>query len=471
MMVIQVRKGKGGFYRINKDGEKKILEAINLKTGKYFKSKKINLNFDDNILIKSLITRKDKYGEYAWSVLSKVILYASSLIPDVTDEHNNIDEAMRLGFNWTIGPFEMLDEIGVKFFSEKDQNLKLNRFINELYLPSAVWKEKRFWYGKTQVYLNSNLKTLRRIKRKDHKQLKNIGVDYRIFDRTYPFTRPYGARLGEFSVNYPNKLGVRRFNIVEFITKANTLDRSSMEILHQSTDEALIIINDAIQFSSGVNLKYVMNFANEGNWREIEKFIYAFQQTCKTLKYSSNPVISAPSGLAIGGGFEVVVQSDYVVSHTNVVFGLVETLVGLIPAGGGCKEMLLRWMQTEEAKKDPNFASLKVFDIIGYAKTANSPNEAIPYKFLLGKDKVVINRDKLLDESEKLLEEIREDYKPSEKPVFNLPGSSVRDRMYEILENLYKEKKILDHGMEVGKQLAFVLSGGNTTLDRELRRR
>ena len=121
----------------------------------------------------------------------------------------------------------------------------------------------------------------------------------------------------------------------------------------------------------------------------------------------------------------------------------------------------------EESKNDPNFAPLKVFDLIGYAKTASSPNEAISrHKFLLDKDKVVINRDRLLSESEKLLEKIKENYKPPAEPFFKLPGSSVRDKMYGILENLYKEKKILDHGMEVGKQLAFVLSGGNTTFDK-----
>jgi len=223
-----------------------------------------------------------------------------------------------------------------------------------------------------------------------------------------------------------------------------------------------------MQFSAGVNLNYVMNFASNREWRHIEQFIFNFQQTCKSLKYSQYPVISAPSGLAIGGGFEVVVQSDYVVSHTNVVLGLVETLIGLIPAGGGCKEMLWRWLQSEEAKNDQNFASLKVFDLIGYAKTATSPNEALPYKFLLDKDKVVINRDRLLVESWSLLEEIKKDYMPPEKPIFKLPGSSCKNKMYEILENLYKDKKILDHGVEVGKQLAFVLSGGNTSLDKEL---
>ena len=130
--------------------------------------------------------------------------------------------------------------------------------------------------------------------------------------------------------------------------------------------------------------------------------------------------------------------------------------------------MLGRWMHAQEVKEDPDFAPLKVFDLIGYAKTASSPNEALPYKFLLKKDRVVINRDRLLNESEKLLEEINQDYKPPKKPIFKLPGAGVRDIMNEILENLYKDKRVLDHGLEVGKQLAFVLTGGNTTIDKEL---
>jgi len=437
------RKGKGGFYRMNKESGQKILEAVNLKTGDYSPSKKIDLGIDDKVNIEYLISRNDKYGEYAWSVLSKIVLYASSLIPDVTSEHNNIDEAIRLGFNWTMGPFEILDAISVKFFAKKDQNMKFNRFIREKYY-SQINDSRKEWYGETQLYLDKHLNTFKKIKH----YTRNRSNLYKGSAETYDLNN--------------------NTTIVEFTTKANTLDDNSMQILSKASEQNLIIINGAMQFSAGVNLNYVMEYAKDSKWRGIEKFIFNFQQTCKNLKYSEFPVISAPSGLAIGGGFEVVCQSDYVVSHTNVVLGLVETLVGLIPAGGGCKEMLFRWMQSEESKDDPAFAPLKVFDLIGYAKTANSPNEALPHKFLLEKDKVVINRDRLLHESEKLLEEIHKDYKPPEKPLFKLPGAVVRDKMHEILENLYKDKKILDHGLEVGKQLAFVLSGGNTTMDTEL---
>jgi len=241
-----------------------------------------------------------------------------------------------------------------------------------------------------------------------------------------------------------------------------------MDALKKASDKNLIIINEGMQFSAGVNLNYVMDFAKEKNWKGIEKFIYHFQMTCKQLKYSDNVVIAAPSGLALGGGFEVLVQSDYVVAHTNIVTGLVETLVGLIPAGGGTTNMLWRWMQTQEAKKDPNFAPQKVFNIIGYGKTVSSPTEAIPFKFLLEKDKSIMNRNKLLSVSLDLINEKKDGYKPPKQSTFKLSGSQVRDKMFKTLENLFKEKKILEHGMEVGKKLAYVLSGGNTTIDKEL---
>jgi 3-hydroxyacyl-CoA dehydrogenase len=222
-----------------------------------------------------------------------------------------------------------------------------------------------------------------------------------------------------------------------------------------------------MQFSAGVNLTYTMEFANKNDFKSIEKFIKYFQETCKHLKYSKHPVISAPSGLTLGGGFEVMVQSNFVASHTNIVVGLVETIVGLIPAGGGCKEMLARWLNTDEAKKDPNFASLKVFDIIGYGKTATSPVEAIPMKYLMPEDKKIMNRNSLLEEAKKILIN-NKDFKSPEEFKFNLPGKSVLEDMNKILDKLYNDKIILDHGVTVAKELANVLSGGDTTIDKVL---
>jgi 3-hydroxyacyl-CoA dehydrogenase len=426
------RKGKGGFYRMNKSDNKKILEGINLETGEYSLSKKFNLG-SEKMDIVGLINRKDKYGEYAWSVISKIIKYASSLVPGITDKFNDIDEAMRLGFNWSKGPFEMLKEIGVKDFFERIDTFENNKFLENL----SQSKDENF-YGERQQY--TDLETLGKIKPRANKLDKNNSAE------TYRFDD---------------------FNIVEFTTKANALDYDSMDSLKNATDKPLIIINEAMQFSAGVNLSYTMNFADKGDFKSIEKFVKYFQETCKHLKYSKYPVVSAPSGLALGGGFEVLCQSNFVASHTNIVVGLVETMVGLIPAGGGCKEMLWRWSQTEEAKNDPDYAPLKVFDIIGYAKTATSPIEAEPLKYLRPEDKKIMSRNSLLQVSKEIIQN-NKDFSPPEECTFKLSGKSVYDKMVKMLEKLYNDKIILDHGMEVGKELAKVLSGGDTTLEKNL---
>ena len=426
------RKGKGGFYRINKTGATKVMEAINLETGDYFPSKKIDVK-SDKVDLKGLIDRKDKYGEYAWSVISKIIKYASSLVPGITKEFNDIDEAMRLGFNWAKGPFEMLEEIGVKNFFDKVDEFKGNNFLESL----SKTKNEDF-YGERQKY--TNIETLGKVKK------TASSLDGNDSAKIYRFND---------------------YNIVEFTTKANALDYDSMDALKKATDKPLVIINESMQFSAGVNLTYTMQFADKKDFKSIEKFIKYFQETCKHLKYSKYPVISAPSGLTLGGGFEVMVQSNFVASHTNIVVGLVETIVGLIPAGGGCKEMLARWLDTDEAKADPNYAPLKVFDIIGYGKTATSPVEAEPMKYLRPSDKKIMNRNSLLEISKKILME-NKDFKAPEEPKFNLPGKAVRGEMDQILDKLYNDKIILEHGVEVAKELAHVLSGGDTTIDKTL---
>ena len=427
------RKGKGGFYRINKSDGKKVLEAFDLNKNRYFPAKKIDLQINKVNLLE-LINRNDKYGVYAWSVISKIILYSSSLIPQITKEYNDIDEALRLGFNWSMGPFEMLESIGLDNFFSKIQNLNNNDFLKNLKDQNL---EK--FYDQRQKY--TDIETLGKIKPKAIKIDKNNSAEI------YRF---------------------KNFNIVEFATKANTLDYDSMDSLKKATDKPLIIINESMQFSAGVNLTYTMDFADKGDFKSIEKFIKYFQETCKHLKYSEHPVVSAPSGLTLGGGFEVLVQSNFVVSHTNIVVGLVETIVGLIPAGGGCKEMLWRWSQTNEAKKDPDYASLKVFDIIGYAKTATSPIEAEPLKYLKPEDKKIMNRNSLFSLSKKILED-NKNFKIPKECTFNLSGKPLKEKMIKVLEKLYNEKVILDHGVEVGKELANVLSGGNTTIDKNLK--
>ena len=410
----------------------KSWKQLILKLEKYSVSKKINIK-SDKVDLKKLISREDKYGEYAWSVISKIIKYASSLVPSITKDFNDIDEAMRLGFNWTKGPFEMLEEIGVETFFGKIDDFKGNAFLENL-----SQNRNQDFYGSRQKY--TDIETFGKAKK------KALSVDGNSSAQIYRFND---------------------YNIVEFTTKANALDYDSMDALKKATDKPLIIINESMQFSAGVNLSYTMDFANKNDFKSIEKFIRYFQETCKHLKYSNHPVVSAPSGLTLGGGFEVMVQSNFVASHTNIVVGLVETIVGLIPAGGGCKEMLARWLDTDEAKNDPHYAPLKVFDIIGYGKTATSPVEAEPLKYLKPEDKKIMNRNSLLEVSKKILDNNKQFKAPSETE-FKLPGKEVLIEMNKILEKLYNEKVIREHGVTVAKELAHVLSGGDTTIDKTL---
>ena len=299
----------------------------------------------------------------------KIILYSSSLVPAITEEYNDIDEALRLGFNWSMGPFEMLEAIGLQNFFSKIEDLENNNFLK-------VLKDKKINLFMMKDKNILDIETLGKIKKNVIKKDKNESAEIFRF---------------------------KEFNIVEFNTKANALDYNSMDALKNATDKPLIIINESMQFSAGVNLNYVMEFIKNKDLKSVEKFIKYFQETCKHLKYCKNPVISAPSGLALGGGEEVLLQSNYVVTHTNIVMGLVETIVGLVPAGGGCKELLWRWTQTEKAKNDPDYAPLEVFNIIGYAKTATSPQEAKPLLFLDKNHEVIINRNELLPTARSLI--------------------------------------------------------------------
>ena len=225
------RKGKGGFYRMNKANNQKILEAINLDSGDYSPSKKIDMGID-TVNLKELINRKDKYGEYSWSVISKIIKYASSLVPGITDKFNDIDEAMRLGFNWAMGPFEMLKSIGVNEFFNRIDDFKNNAFLQNL----SKTKDENF-YGSRQLY--TDIETLGKVKPKAIKTDKNKSAEiYRFKD----------------------------FNIVEFTTKACALDYDSMDALKKATDKPLIVINESMQFSAGVNLSYTMNFAEKNDF-------------------------------------------------------------------------------------------------------------------------------------------------------------------------------------------------------------
>jgi len=453
------RKGKGGFFRMNKSSEKKTLESLNYNNYTYHESKKVNLNLPDVMNISKVLDRNDVYGQYAWSIIKKTVLYAANLVPDVTENFNDIDEAMKCGFNWSKGPFEILNEIGIEnFISKLDQNDKIPPYLQQLNdknksLFSISKNNLEYFHGK---YFYTPLKRPQGIiSLSDIKKSSN------------PIYSNSSASIWEIN----NKT---KFLCVEFHTKANALDGLTNDCLMKAYElvqdkfDGIVLANDAMQFSAGVNLNYFYDKAINKEFKEIDSFLNNFQQSLYQLQHAKFPVVSCPSGLAIGGGYEVVSQTSFVAAHANSILGLVETLVGLIPAGGGCKEMLRRWSNHPEINNDPKLLSLKVFNLIGYATTADSPTKAKTQMFLNENDVMVMSKDRLLEEAENIILTKKENYTSVDDASFILPGKTVLSSMEDILNELHEKKVIGVHGLEVGKKLGYMLSGGETDASKKL---
>ena len=447
------RKGKGGFFRMNKSSGTKVLESLNYNNYTYSESKKVNLQLPEVMDINKVLNREDVYGKYAWSIMKKTILYASSLVPDVTENFNDIDDAMKCGFNWSKGPFEILNEIGIiNFVSKLEKDDKIPPFIEQLLNQKkslfSVAESSLHYFHPKQSY----------VPMQRPKGVINLSD---IKKSSSPIFNNPSASIWEVQ-------GRSRFICVEFHTKANALDGLTNDCLNKAYDlckekyDGIVLANDAMQFSAGVNLNYFYDKAVSKKFDEIDVFLNNFQQSLYRLQHADFPVISCPSGLAIGGGYEVISQTSFVAAHSNSVLGLVETLVGLIPAGGGCKEMLRRWSNHPEIKNDPKLLSLKVFNLIGYATTADSPSKAKAKHFLGDQDILVMSRDRLIEEADNIIFTNKENYKALEGASFTLPGPTIMSEMLDILNELKDKKVIGEHGIEVGKKLGYMLSGGET---------
>ena len=253
---------------------------------------------------------------------------------------------------------------------------------------------------------------------------------------------------------------------LEFHTKANALGPESMALMRAALDkvaerhDGLVIYSDSAHFSVGFNLEFVRACIAERRWRTLDEGLVAFQHACRAAKHAPFPVVSAPSGMALGGGFEVLLGSDFVQSHANVVVGLVEPLVGLVPAGGGCKEMLLRW--TEDAGDEAARVSgaLRVFELIGMGRTASSPELARPLRLLRPTDRTTMSRDRLLADAKASVAGLAGDYVPPATPVIVAPGAPALDAMCAMLDDLARKGVALAHDVTVSRALASVVAGG-----------
>ncbi|TEA76809.1 3-hydroxyacyl-CoA dehydrogenase/enoyl-CoA hydratase family protein [Allopusillimonas ginsengisoli] len=445
------RKGKGGFYRLNRADGGKAREAISLASGDYRAQIKPQLAVLESSRgdLRTLLSGSDKYGRYAWEVMAQTLAYAAMLVGEAADDIAAIDESMRLGYNWKIGPFELIDQLGTGWFTQK---------LSEGGLPVPAYLQMA---GDRPLY------------RVEQGRRQYLGADgtYRTLER------PAGVLMLEDIKRHSTPLikngsaslwdigdGVACF---EFTSKMNALDPDMLALLNESIDvvkkgyKALVIYNEGSHFSAGANLGLAAFAANIAAWDLIENIVSGGQQTYLALKYAPFPVVSAPSGMALGGGCEILLHSDAVQAHAESYIGLVECGVGLVPAWGGCKEMLHRWSTHPKSPKGPMAPVAKAFELISTATASKSAHEAREHLFLRTTDRITMNRYRLLSDAKALALELALDYKAPAPPQFNLPGASARVALEAVVASFHRKGAATRHDVVVSKALAEVLSGGD----------
>lgn len=450
------RKGKGGFYRIDKSGGQKLKQAVDLSSGHYVTATgKTDLpelaGAEKNL--RGLMGGDSKAAQYAWRVMSRVLAYAAGLVPEAVGDITGIDEAMRLGYNWKQGPFELIDKLGAAWLVTrlKAEGVTIPPLLEAVGGKTfyRVENGKRQYFGLDGAY---------------HDIVRPDGVllleDIKLASK--PLLKNGSAALWDIGD------GVVCF---EFTSKANALDEQIMELLQKTIKlvkqdyKALVIYNEGSNFSVGANLGLALFAANIAAWSEIEKLIFAGQQTYQMLKYAPFPSVAAPSGMALGGGCEILLHASAVQAHAELYAGLVECGVGLIPGWGGCKEMLVRWKTAPGFPQGPMPAPAKVFEMVSTATVSRSAELARDMLILrpgngAKGDGITMNRYRLLADAKAKALALAENYAPPEAPTLSLPGLSGRVGMDMAAAGFHKRGIATDHDIVVAGGLAEVLSGG-----------
>ena len=471
------RKGKGGFYRLNPDAPKGtrekqsfVLDADKFDEKNYTKSVKPRLKSVDagRKGLKAVVTTDDQGGRYAWDVLSKTLHYAASLVPEIAGTIAEVDEAMRLGYNFKKGPFEMIDALGASWFAEK---LKAEG-MSVPPLLEAVGEGSFYQVESGQLQFFGTDGKYHDLERGDGVLLLRdikLGAE--------PIAKTASASLWDIGG------GALCF---EFTGKMNAIDETVFDLYHKTirmigdgTGEykALVIYNEGSHFCAGANLGLAIFAMNIALWPQIEALVTGGQQAYMALKYAPFPVVSAPSGMALGGGCEILLHSDHVQAHAETYTGLVEVGVGLIPGWGGCKEMILRYQKREAANYDkatggkqiwfspkvsPMGAVRQAFETIALAKVAKSAEEAREIGYLNESDGITMNRDRLLyDAKEKALAMVEGYEAPAPIEDIRLPGATGYTALELAVGDLHQNGKATDYDVPVSKAVARVLSGGD----------
>ncbi len=447
------RKGKGGFYRLNKDkGRQK--EVIDLASGEYGPvgrpaGPRGSAAKGD---LRKLIETKGEIGQYAWAILGGTLSYAASLIPTAANDVVSVDEAMKLGYNWKQGPFEMIDKLGAAWLAEKLEAEGMP--VPEILKIAGTRSFYRVEEGKRQF----------------------LGLDGEYHDVVHPEGVLSLADVKLASKPILKNASAALWDIgdgvvaLEFTGKMNALDGEVMKLIVQALPivtakyKALVVYNEASNFSAGANLGLAMFAVNIAAYSEIEKLVAGGQMAYKGLKYAPFPVVGAPAGMALGGGCEILLHCDAIQAHAELYTGLVECGVGLVPGWGGNGEMLDRARKAARMPKGPMPPVAKVFEMVSTATVSKSAANAKELLFLREGDGVTMNRDRLLYDAKQKALSLVEGYTPPEAPEFRLPGDSGRVGLSMAAEGFHKRGLATDYDMVVSDALAEVLTGGEADL-------
>jgi len=449
------RKGRGGFYRLKPDTPGKIKEAVDLGNGEYRKAEKPNLESVTAAKkggLRALLDHPDKTGRYAWWVLSRTLSYAARLVPEISDDITGVDDAIRLGYNWKFGPFELIDQLGSGWFAER---LKEDGQEVPKLLQIAAGRD----FYRTQ-----------------NGQLQFLGLDGEYRDVVRPDGVILLADIKRRGKPVTKNMSASLWDIgdgvlcLEFTSKMNSLNPFVLAMIKKAIGlvpgryKALVIYNEGSNFSVGANIGILLVAMKLRAWFAVRYLIRRGQDVYKALKYAPFPVVGAPSGMALGGGCEILLHCDAVQAHAETYSGLVEVGVGIVPGWGGCKEMLVRGWSDPNRRGGPMPPVIKAFETIGMAAVAKSAAEARDLLILRPDDAITMNRDRLLADAKAKALTLTENYQPPSSPEISLPGKTALAAMAMAVDGFRLSGKATPHDVTVGKALAGVLSGGNTDI-------
>ncbi|MGA8890440.1 MAG: 3-hydroxyacyl-CoA dehydrogenase/enoyl-CoA hydratase family protein [Anaeromyxobacteraceae bacterium] len=450
-------KSKQGFFKKTR-GEKAETFFYDPATGEYrpsarpkFASVEATKGIDDpGARLRAVLAGKDKAAEMAWRNLRDTLVYAFNRVPEISDDYAGVDDAMRWGFNWEIGPFEMLDAIGVAEFVKRAE-------ADGVAVPPRLRLVDRFYVDEGSRRRGRDPATLawRDVTRPDG------SVDLLLLKKG-------GAEVERNSGASVVDLGDGVF-CLEFHTKMNAIGNDVLAMVHKAVRRAetegvgLVVANQGTNFSAGANLALLTMAIAEGAFDEVNLTVAAFQKATMALKYARVPVVAAPHGMALGGGCEVCLHADQVDALAETYMGLVEIGVGLLPAGGGTKEMALRAVRAAEAgDADPSPFVFKAFSTIAMAKVSTSAAEAAQLGFLRPGDSITLGSDRLIHDAKQKVLALSVNYRPGAPATdVKAPGRSMAGSLGSQLWNLRMGGFITEYEEKLGRTIAGVLTGGD----------